>query len=57
MQAKAAKRVMATASELFGNVTDTIRTAALMPADRSLQPENVRRAINYGLNEIFGHEA
>jgi len=57
MPAKTAKRTITTASELFGDVTDTIRTAALMPADRSLQPENVRRAINYGLNEIFGHEA
>jgi hypothetical protein len=54
---KTAKRALAIASELFGHVTDAIRTAALMPADRSLQPENVRRAISYGLNEIFGHEA
>jgi hypothetical protein len=57
MPAKTAKRTINIASELFGDVTDTIRTAALMPADRTLQPENVRRAINYGLNEIFGHEA
>lgn len=57
MPAKTAKRTITIASELFGDVNDTIRTAALMPADRTLQPENVRRAINYGLNEILGHEA
>jgi hypothetical protein len=56
MPAKTAKRTITIASELFGDVTDTIRTAALMPADRTLQPKNVGRAIHYGLNEIFGHE-
>ncbi len=56
MPGKTAKRAVTTARDLFENVTDTIRTAALIPADRILQPENVCRAINYGLNEIFGTE-
>jgi hypothetical protein len=51
--AKTANRAIGAANELFENVTDTIRGAARIPADRKLQPENVRAAIYYGLNEIF----
>jgi hypothetical protein len=54
MSPKTAKRALATASELFENVTDTIRNAARIPQDRDLQPENLRAAAQYGLNEVFG---
>jgi hypothetical protein len=54
MSPKTAKRALATASELFENVTDTIRNAARIPQDRNLQPENLRAATLYGLNEVFG---
>ena len=54
MSPKTAKRALATASELFENVTDTIRNAARIPSDRNLQPENLRAAAQYGLNEAFG---
>ena len=54
MAPKTAKRALATASELFENVTDTIRNAARIPQDRNLQPENLRAAVQYGLNEVFG---
>ena len=54
MLPKTAERAFATASELFENVTDTIRNAARIPQDRNLQPENLRAAIQYGLNEVFG---
>jgi hypothetical protein len=49
-----AKRAIAVATELFENVTDVIRGAARIPQDRRLQPENVRAATHYGLEEIFG---
>ena len=35
-------------------MTDTIRNAARIPQDRNLQPENLRAATQYGLNEVFG---
>jgi hypothetical protein len=50
---KTTKRAMITTSELFEKVTDTIRRASRIPTDRRLQPENVRAAIQYGLEEIF----
>ncbi len=51
---KTAKRAIATVSELFENMTDTIRNAARIPPDRRLLPENIRGATRYGLDEIFG---
>ena len=51
--AKTVNRAIGVANELFENVTDTIREAARIPADRELQPENIRAAILYGLDEIF----
>jgi hypothetical protein len=54
MAPKTAKGALTTASELFENVTDTIRNAARIPQDRNLQPDNLRAAIQYGLNEVFG---
>lgn len=57
MSPKTAKTAISKAAELFNNMTDDIRTAALIPADRSLKPDNVRDAINYGLGEIFGDDA
>ncbi len=54
MSQKKVKGVLTTASELFENVTDAIRNAARIPQDRNLQPENLRAATRYGLNEVFG---
>ena len=54
MSSKTAKRALGTALELFENVTDMIRNAARIPQDRNLQPENLRAAAQYGLNEVFG---
>lgn len=51
-----ARRVEAIASELFAEVTDTIRDAARIPQDRRLAPDNVRRACEYGLGEILQGE-
>lgn len=55
MSPKTAKRALATISELFEDVTDTIRNAARIPQDRNLQPENLRAATLYGLKDVFGH--
>jgi|KBSSwiStaDraftv2_1062776.scaffolds.fasta_scaffold101944_2 hypothetical protein len=54
MLPKTAERALATASELFESVSDTIRNAARIPPDRNLQPDNLRAAIHYGLNEVLG---
>jgi|SRR5829696_2909679 len=54
MSPKTAKGALMTASELFENVTDTIRNAVRIPQDRNLQPDNLRAAIHYGLNEVLG---
>ena len=57
MSPTTAKRAIASAFELFKEITDDIRTASLIPADRSLKPNDIRDAINYGFVEIFGNEA
>lgn len=54
MPTRTAKRAIAVATELFENVSDVIREAARIPQDRRLQPENVRAATHYGLEEVFG---
>lgn len=54
MPARTATRAMETATALFENVTDVIREAARIPQDRRLQPENIRAATHYGLEEVFG---
>ena len=54
MPDRTAKTVIAVATEIFENVTDVIREAALIPQDRRLQSENIRAASHYGLEEVFG---
>ncbi len=54
MSTRTSKRAIATATQLFENVTDVIRQAALIPGDRTLRPENIRGAIHYGLEEVIG---
>jgi len=54
MVAKTARRAETTGQELFAEVTDAIREATRIPADRRLTPENVQRACEYGLAEILG---
>jgi hypothetical protein len=51
---RSARRVEASARELFAQVTDTIREAARIPQDRRLTPDNVQRACEYGLEETVG---
>ena len=54
MLPKTAKGAVATASELFANVTDTISNASRIPQDRNVRPENLCVATKYGLEELFG---
>lgn len=54
MAARTASKVRRIAGELFEEVTDTVRDAARIPLDRSLQPEHVRAACHIGLEAVFG---
>jgi hypothetical protein len=40
--------------EMFGRVSDDIRRAAEISAERALDPEEVRQACHYGFTEVFG---
>ncbi|MEO9037930.1 MAG: GSU2403 family nucleotidyltransferase fold protein [Gemmatimonadaceae bacterium] len=51
---KTAKLVERFWVEQFSGVTDVIRSAARIPQDRALSPENLQKACAYGLGEIFG---
>lgn len=50
---KTANRAETQARALFANVSDTIREAARIPEARTLSPENLRAACEYGLAEIL----
>jgi hypothetical protein len=53
MPARTARKVAATAIDLFSTVTEPIREAARMPQDRHPTPENLRLACEQGLAEIL----
>lgn len=40
--------------EQFADVTDIIRDATRMPQNRSISPERMRAAVEYGFAEVFG---
>lgn len=50
---RTAKSALSTGRELFDNMSDVIRNAARIPQDRTLQPEDIRAASQYGLEELF----
>lgn len=54
MAARTARTALTIAKEMFENVTDVIRDAARIPPDRVLQPEDIRVASQYGIEELFG---
>ncbi len=45
--------VLALSTETFANVNDVIRTAARIPQDRTLTPEQIRQTCNYAFEEIL----
>ncbi len=51
-----AKRIERLARAQFTTVTDVIRSAARLPQDRTVSPEHLRMACEYGLQGIFGSE-
>ena len=53
MSARTVTTAMRIAKELFENVTDVIRESSRIPPDRTLQPEDIRAASQYGLAEVF----
>lgn len=53
LHSKAAKTVETAHAWLFDEVTDVIRAAASIPADRKLAPEAVRESCQYGLQQIL----
>ncbi len=57
MPPRTAKKAHTLGRELFSAVTDTIRDAALIPQDRTLNPEDVRAACWQGLDVVLGSHA
>jgi hypothetical protein len=53
MPARTVKTAMTVANELFKEVSDVTREAARIPADRVIQPDDIRAASQYGLAELF----
>jgi hypothetical protein len=49
-------KVVELANTLFSKVTDPIRSAALIPGDRRLDPEKVRAVCEVGLARIFAED-
>lgn len=41
-------------AEMFSEVTDTLREAAVIPSDRQPEPENMLKLCQYGFGELFG---
>ncbi len=54
LHARQIKRVEQSGAALFDDLSDDVRRAARVPADRSLSPERVREVCRFGLEEIFG---
>ena len=50
---RAARNVIRLSTEMFADVTDTIRDAAQMPQDRKLNPDLLRRSCGAALNQIL----
>jgi hypothetical protein len=50
---RAAAKVRQASRRLFGDVSDDIRRAALIPADRRLSPESILEACRFGFDEVF----
>jgi hypothetical protein len=53
LHSKAARTVETAHERLFGDMTDVIREAASIAADRRLNPEAVRASCQYGLQQIM----
>ena len=54
LQRRHASMVSRASREMFGEISDDIRRAAEISAERALGPEEVRQACYYGFIEVFG---
>jgi hypothetical protein len=50
----ALRTVQRASQSVFGAMSDDIRRAALIPAERALPPERIQAACRYGFAEVFG---
>jgi hypothetical protein len=48
-----ARVISKAAQSLFGELTDDIRRAAAISAEREISPEMLREACHYGFNQLF----
>jgi hypothetical protein len=55
LHARSATKVSRSPEALFGKLSDDIRRAAEISADRALSPEAIRAACRYGFTEMFGY--
>jgi hypothetical protein len=53
LQARNANTVSKASEVLFGNLSDDIRRAAEISAERALAPEAIREACQYGFTQVF----
>ena len=53
LHARTATKVSKSPKTLFGELSDDIRRAAEISADRALSPEAIRAACRYGFTEMF----
>lgn len=54
LTSRGASTVSKASQSLFGNLTDDIRRAAAISAERTISPETLRGACRYGFNQVFG---
>ena len=54
LQPRHSKMVSKVSREMFGQVSDDIRRAAEISAERALDPEEIRQACYHGFTEVFG---
>jgi hypothetical protein len=53
LQPRIARTISKASEVLFGDLSDDIRRAAEISAERALPPESIRAACRYGLTEVF----
>jgi hypothetical protein len=54
LQPRHSNMVIRASREMFGQVSDDVRRAAEISAERALSPDEIRQACYYGFNKVFG---
>jgi hypothetical protein len=55
LQLRNSRKVSSAAQEMFGELSDDIRRAAEISAERALAPETIREACRQGLSQVFAN--